>query len=91
MTYYDGYGYNFYNGAYGYYEYSRPPVNNSGPPWDITTFFTFLGTFVGVLIIFIIIYYKVLTWQEDPEEEAKKEKTAFKEKMSQGLQKIENE
>ena len=25
LTYYDGYGYNFYTGAKGYYEYSRPP------------------------------------------------------------------
>tara|TARA_B110000285_G_C15001969_1_gene551885 strand:+ start:580 stop:816 length:237 start_codon:yes stop_codon:yes gene_type:complete len=27
ISYYDGYGYNFYSGAYGYYEYSRPPIN----------------------------------------------------------------
>jgi hypothetical protein len=25
LTYYDGYGYNYYSGNYGYYEYSRPP------------------------------------------------------------------
>ena len=25
LTYYDGYGYNYYTGNYGYYEYSRPP------------------------------------------------------------------
>ena len=24
-VYYDGYGYNFYNGKYGYYEFSMPP------------------------------------------------------------------
>ena len=84
MTYYDGYGYNFYNGAYGYYEYSRPPVNNSGPPWKMETFFTFLGVFVGLLIIFIFSYYKALTWYE-PEEEANKERAGFKDKMSEGL------
>jgi len=27
ISYYDGYGYNFYTSAYGYYEYSRPPIN----------------------------------------------------------------
>jgi len=25
-TYYDGYGFNYYNGNYGYYAYSRPPL-----------------------------------------------------------------
>ena len=33
LVYYDGYGYNFYYGTYGYYEYSvnqQPPPNRSG-------------------------------------------------------------
>ena len=86
MTYYDGYGYNFYTGAYGYYEYSRPPINNSGPAWEVSTFFTFLGVFVGALLLFIFSYYKALTWQEDPEEEVlQKDKANLKEKMSEVL------
>lgn len=87
MTYYDGYGYNFYNGAYGYYEYSRPPVNNSGPPWKVEAFLTFLGVFVGALLLFIFAYYKALTWQGPEEEEvaAKKERSGFKDKMSEGI------
>lgn len=86
MTYYDGYGYNFYTGAYGYYEYSRPPVNNSGPPWKVETFFTFLGVFVGALLLFIFAYYKALTWQSPEEEETgKKERSGFKDKMSEGI------
>ena len=36
LTYYDGYGYNYYTNNYGYYEYSRPPVSGVGPPWEIT-------------------------------------------------------
>ena len=35
-TYYDGYGYNFYNGNYGYYEFSRPPTEIKPGTWDFT-------------------------------------------------------
>ena len=57
QTYYDGYGYNFYNGNYGYYEYSRPPSSTPGPPWSAGTFAIFLGTFTGVLLLFIAMQY----------------------------------
>ena len=53
MTYYDGYGYNFYNGNYGYYEYSRPPTVTAGPPWDAGTFAIFLTVFLVLLGAFI--------------------------------------
>lgn len=61
-TYFDGYGYNYYNGNYGYYEYSRPPVTDTGPQWLVGTFFLFLIVFVVLLIIFIISYYYILTY-----------------------------
>ena len=56
LTYYDGYGYNYYTGDYGYYEYSRPPLSGVGPPWEIGQFFTIFGTFVAIIAAFIFIY-----------------------------------
>ena len=53
LTYYDGYGYNFYNGNYGYYEYSRPPTITAGPPWNGGTFAIFMAVFLAALAIFI--------------------------------------
>ena len=35
-TYYDGYGYDYYTGNYGYYEYSRPNPLILAPPWKVT-------------------------------------------------------
>ena len=55
-TYYDGYGYNYYNGNYGYYEYSRPPLSGVGPPWEIGSFFTMFGTFIAIIAAFVIAY-----------------------------------
>ena len=53
LTYYDGYGYNYYTGAYGYYEYSRPPINiGTDVQWS---FFKFLQVFIG-LLLFLMIY-----------------------------------
>ena len=59
--YYDGYGYNFYNGNYGYYEYSRPPPPGIGKPWDITYFFQTFAGMIVCLIAFTITYYKCET------------------------------
>lgn len=63
-TYYDGYGYNFYNGNYGYYEYSRPPVAGVGPEWKISSFLTMLACFTGILGTFTLIYYHYETRQQ---------------------------
>lgn len=71
ITYYDGYGYNFYYGAYGYYEFSVHS-SRSGSMGSI------IGTIVGliVLIAIIIILCRVCNCQvsevevyEDPYEE----------------------
>ena len=56
LTYYDGYGYNYYTGNYGYYEYSRPPKITLGPPWEVSKFFTIFGTFLAIIIAFVFIY-----------------------------------
>lgn len=56
LTYYDGYGYNYYTGNYGYYEYSRPPQNQIGPPWEVHRFFTIFGSFVAIISAFVFIY-----------------------------------
>jgi hypothetical protein len=40
MKYYDGYGYNFYYGDYGYYEYSTNPVERFSDNLNIVTFQT---------------------------------------------------
>ena len=56
LTYYDGYGYNTYTGNYGYYEYSRPPQNQIGPPWEVNKFFTIFGSFVAIISAFVFIY-----------------------------------
>ena len=56
MTYYDGYGYNYYTGDYGYYEYSRPPVSGVGPPWEISQFFAIFGSFIAIIAAFVFIY-----------------------------------
>ena len=56
LTYYDGYGYNYYTGNYGYYEYSRPPSSMMGPPWEIGRFFTIFGTFIALIVACVLIY-----------------------------------
>jgi len=58
LTYYDGYGYNFYTGAKGYYEYSRPPPSSSGSQWSASRFVTTLSIMTGVLALFSFIFYK---------------------------------
>ena len=56
-TYYDGYGYNYYTGNYGYYAYSRPPRKDSGPYWHMSMFFTVLAIFLAVISAFVTLYY----------------------------------
>ena len=56
-TYYDGYGYNFYNGNTGYYEYSRPPPKIEGGNWSVSSFLITLGGFVLLLGIYSWVYY----------------------------------
>ena len=56
MTYYDGYGYNYYTGSYGYYEYSRPPIESTGPPWELAKFFIIFAIAAAILIVFIGSY-----------------------------------
>ena len=58
LTYYDGYGYNFYTGAKGYYEYSRPPSTSTGRKWSASRFLTTFSIMVGVLTLFSFIFYK---------------------------------
>lgn len=57
LTYYDGYGYNYYTGNYGYYEYSRPPVSGLGPYWEVDAFFIILTSFLAVIAFFATIYF----------------------------------
>ena len=52
LTYYDGYGYNYYTGAYGYYEYSRPPIDSTGPLWKVDKFFIVFSICLAILICF---------------------------------------
>ena len=56
MVYFDGYGYNFYYGNYGYYEYSRPPSLMDVPQWDATKFAIYLTVMVGIIIIGICVF-----------------------------------
>ena len=56
MTYYDGYGYNYYTGNYGYYEYSRPPISGTVTPCEVKMFFTLFGTFVAFIIALVFLY-----------------------------------
>ena len=57
MTYYDGYGYNFYYKNYGYYEFSRSPAKGSGEKWS---FVEFIKVFIGLTALLAIygwVYY----------------------------------
>ena len=49
--YYDGYGYNFYNGQYAYYEYSPNPASGIVTPvkWILTVFMVLLIPLSGVM------------------------------------------
>ena len=58
--YYDGYGYNFYNGNYGYYEYSRPPINEKITPFVVQEFLIVFACFIGLLGLYVIFYYRNL-------------------------------
>lgn len=65
-TYYDGYGYNFYSGEYGYYQVSP----NFKEPSNVN-----FGLVVGVLVFvlscfFIIIKYRQLKQEEELENSA---------------------
>ena len=57
MTYYDGYGLNFYYLNYGYYEFSRGPPRGSLDKWSIGTFLKVFFGLTGFLILYSIIYY----------------------------------
>ena len=68
LTYYDGYGYNYYTHALGYYEYSRPPLDATGPGWNQNIFLIYLGAFSAILLVFIALQYRYLTApDEEPE------------------------
>jgi len=57
MTYYDGYGYNFYYTNYGYYEFARSPAKVSGEKWS---FLEFIKVFLGLTALLAIygwVYY----------------------------------
>ena len=56
-TYYDGYGFNYYNGNYGYYAYSRPPLYDTGPYWEMGKFFIVFAFFLAVIAAFTTLYY----------------------------------
>jgi hypothetical protein len=58
MTYYDGYGYNFYTGAKAYYEYSRPPPSSTGLKWERIRFIKTLASMVGAIAFFSFLFYK---------------------------------
>ena len=65
VVYYDGYGYNFYYGDYGYYEYSVNEKESSGGG--------IIGTLIAVAFIIGIIYLYLkikakLLGQEEQEE-----------------------
>ena len=68
LTYYDGYGYNFYNGHKGYYEYSRPPIASTGPAWSPAIFMIYLACFSAVLLVFIFMQYYWLTSSSEDSE-----------------------
>jgi len=61
LVYYDGYGYNFYNGEYGYYEYSRAPAISTGSVFEFQRFVITLLCMVLFLLLFVFIYYKLET------------------------------
>ena len=65
LTYYDGYGYNYYTGDKGYYEFSRPPLQGLGPDWNPVTFFIYLGVFTAILGLLMIVQYRFLTAPDD--------------------------
>ena len=51
MTYYDGYGYNYYYGGYGYYEYSK----NDEPADEEGDFAMIIKICVAVVIALIVL------------------------------------
>jgi hypothetical protein len=59
LTYYDGYGYNYYSDKLGYYEYSRHPPIPSGGDFDVKRFLITLLCMVAALLVFVLIYYKL--------------------------------
>lgn len=56
-TYYDGYGYNFYTGTKGYYEYSRGTSLNIGAQYDYSQFLKTLSSMCGIIGFFAFAYY----------------------------------
>ena len=79
LTYYDGYGYNYYSGSYGYYEYSRPPIESTGPPWDVGKFLIIFAVSIAVLIFFIGLYlYCLLEEIKADKEKAERENKRLK-------------
>ncbi len=56
ITYHDGYGYNFYTKAKGYYEYSRAPSLPKGGGWDVYRFLETLGVMLGLIAAFAGVY-----------------------------------
>ena len=59
MNYYDGYGYNFYYGTYGYYEYSVHPESHMGTVW--------MGIVLLVMFCVIPICYVLYMTKYHPE------------------------
>ena len=59
QQYFDGYGYNYYYGNYGYYEYSRPHTLQKSSEFEISTFLKTLGFMVLGLTLYVLIYYKI--------------------------------
>ena len=57
MTYYDGYGYNFYYTNNGYYEFSRAPPKGSSDKWSFTEFIKVFCGLSALLVLYGWIYY----------------------------------
>lgn len=64
---YDGYGYNFYYGNTGYYEYSRPPVTPVMIKFDIVEFIYVFGYLMAIIIVYALITY-FFWWKQNNKE-----------------------
>ena len=65
-TYYDGYGYNFFNGNTGYYEWSRHPPKLSSGGWSVSSFLTTLSGMIVFLSLYTWLYYYLETKESVP-------------------------
>ena len=61
LTYYDGYGYNFYYGGYGYYEYSIPPDGICSGKYKVQL--TMAGSFVACVCATVFESRPDLKWK----------------------------